>query len=150
AFGQEQASTANPLPELKEQVARTLMEAGVPFTTEQDQAIVLMMEDRRRAAEDLFGETMDFRAGPTQGEQVDRARDAIQWMRSEFLIRLQDYLTPEQRTVWSRAQEQEAQALSESGETVAISTPRQQQTQYVRINNNAFTAEEAGFRGSGN
>ena len=64
------ASTQNPLPELKEQVKVALAEAGLPFTDEQDKAIVLMMEDRRRSAEDLFGQTMDFTAGPTQGQQV--------------------------------------------------------------------------------
>ena len=67
---QDQTATAdNPLATLKDEVKRVLTEAQVPFTDEQDQAIVLMMEDRRKASEDLFGELLDFRAGPTQGRR---------------------------------------------------------------------------------
>src|SRR5437867_883217 len=87
---------ANPLAELKDEVKRSLAEASLPFTEEQERAIVLMMEDRRRASEDLFGDLMNFQAGPTRGEDADRLRSAIEWMREEFVKRLQDYLGPEQ------------------------------------------------------
>ena len=140
------ATAANPLAELKEEVERVLANASVPFTEQQERAVVLMMEDRRRASEDLFGNLMDFRSGPTQGQEADRLRSAIGWMREEFLGRLQDYLTPEQLGVWSAYQEA-ADGQQES------SLADQAQTQYVRINNNSFTAEDGpyrfGLRGSG-
>jgi len=134
----------NPLAELKEEVTRVLAGAQLPFTEEQERAIALMMEDRRRASEELFGNLTDFSAGPTQGQDEDRLRSAIGWMRNEFLAQLQNFLTPEQNTVWTRF----------------LATPRQvaeaeqkrdrQETQYVRINNNAFTAEDNEYvRGGG-
>ena len=133
------AAAANPLAELKDEVGRVLADASLPFTEEQEQGIVLMTEDRRRASEDLFGNLMDFRAGPTQGQEADRLRSAIEWMRGEFLGRLQDYLTPEQLAVWSAYQEDvDRQEGSGQGE--------QAQTQYVRINNNAFTSEDGLYR----
>src|SRR5690349_25066100 len=94
------AGAANPLTELKEEVQRVLADAKLPFTEEQERGIVIMMEDRRTASEDLFGNLMDFQAGPTRGEDADRLRSAIEWMRQEFLKRLQDYLTPEQLAAW--------------------------------------------------
>jgi hypothetical protein len=148
-MGQEPpGGTANPLALLKDEVSAVLEEAGLRLTAAQEQAIVLMMEDRRRAAEELFGQTMDFRAGPTEGQQVDRARDAIQWMSGEFLVRLEDYLTPEQRVVWRRF-EDEAVESGGAAEPGAASPDRPQQTQYVRINNNRFTAEDADVGGRG-
>src|SRR3970282_2180536 len=71
----------NPLAELKAEVTRVLAEANVPFTDEQDRAIALMMEERRQASEGLFGNLMDFRAGPTQRQDEDRLRSAIDWLR---------------------------------------------------------------------
>src|SRR5688572_33405311 len=100
-----------------------------------------MMEERRRASEDLFGNLMDFRAGPTQGQEEDRLRSAIDWMRNEFLRNLGDYLTDAQRGVWS------AHLTAQTAAREAA-TPRAQssgQTQYVRINNNTFTAENNGY-----
>src|SRR3954471_1765194 len=103
---QDSAGTAaNPLATLKDEVKRVLAEAKLPFTDEQDKAIVLMMEDRRKASEDLFGDLMNFSAGPTQGQDADRLRSAIEWMRNEFLTRLKDYLNPPQLQAWSRYQE---------------------------------------------
>src|SRR2546422_6440422 len=87
---------ANPLPKLKDQVQRTLAAANLPFTDDQDKAIVLMMEDRRKASEDLFGDLMNFSGGPKQGQEADRLQSAIAWMQSEFLAKLKDYLTPAQ------------------------------------------------------
>src|SRR5262249_6138402 len=137
------SAAANPLAELKDEVKRVLAEANLPFTVEQERSVILMMEDRRQASEDLFGSLLDFQAGPTRGEDADHFRSAIEWMRQEFLTRLQDYLRPEQLAVWTAHQEKAGQkpispALDSRGES-----PRRQQaqTQYVRINNNAFTAE---------
>src|SRR5207249_203942 len=95
------AAAANPLAELKDEVKRVLSDARLPFTDEQERRIVIMMEDRRAASEDLFGSLMDFQAGPTRGEDADRLRSAIEWMRQEFLKRLQDYLTPQQLSAWT-------------------------------------------------
>ena len=91
---------SSPLAILKDEVQRVLEEARLPFTAEQERAVVLMMEERRRASEDLFGGLMDFRAGPTQGQDADRLRSAIEWMRNEFLARLQNYLSEEQLAAW--------------------------------------------------
>ena len=77
------ATAANLLAELKDEVRRVLADARLPFTDEQERAIVLMMEDRRQASEELFGNLMDFRAGPTQGQENDRLRSAIEWMRED-------------------------------------------------------------------
>jgi len=44
----QQLSGANPLAELKDEVKRVLAEANLPFTEEQERAIVIMMEDRRQ------------------------------------------------------------------------------------------------------
>lgn len=144
----EPAAAANPLAQLKDQVKSVLSQAQVPFTEDQEKSIVLMMEDRRKASEDLFGGLMNFTSGPTQGQDSDRLRSAIEWMRNEFLARLQDYLDPQQTTAWSRYLEAaEGGAANSSG---GRARPQQQsQTQYVRINNNAFTSEDGGYRNSG-
>ena len=133
-------AAANPLAELKNEVQRVLTDASLPFTEEQERAVVLMTEDRRRASEDLFGNLMDFRAGPTQAQEADRLRSAIEWMREEFLGQLQDYLTPEQLAIWSAY-------YAAAGEQQRARTQDDlAQTQYVRINNNAFTAEDGPYR----
>src|ERR1051325_510309 len=154
ALGQQPAASqriistaANPLAELKDEVERALKNAQLPFTEEQEHGIVIMMEDRRAASEDLFGNLMDFQAGPTRGEDADRLRSAIEWMRQEFLARLQDYLTPEQLDAWTTyrdvAKNKEA---SIELPPAAGRQNREAQTQYVRINNNAFTAEDGPYR----
>ncbi|HEY3044430.1 MAG TPA: hypothetical protein VGJ39_10415 [Vicinamibacterales bacterium] len=139
----------NPLAELKQEVTRVLTEAKAPFTDDQEKAIALMMEDRRQASEGLFGNLMDFRAGPTQRQDEDRLRSAIEWLRTEFLAQLQNYLTPPQLDVWNRfRQAREAEESTAAGQGGRQNT-RQEQTQYVRINNNAFTAEDAQYRNNG-
>ena len=82
------ASPANRLAVLKEEVKRVLADARLPFTEDQERAVGLMMEDRREASEDLFGQSEGFRAGPTQGQDADRLRSEIEWMREEFVNRL--------------------------------------------------------------
>jgi hypothetical protein len=137
----EADSAANPLSALNDEVGRVLADAGVPISPDQERAIALMMEERRRASEELFGDLMDFRSGPTQGQEQDRLRSAIDWMRGEFLRNLADYLTEPQKVAWDAHLEQQAAAGTD--ETPAAQ--RSEQTQYVRINNNAFTAENNGF-----
>src|SRR5688572_2569887 len=137
----------NPLAALKDELAGALTASGLPFTEEQERAIVLMMDERFRASETLFGDLMNFSGGPTSGQQADRLKSAIEWMRKEFATQIQQYLTEPQRGVWARL---EASALAaaavtaEQGGGAATS-----QTQYVRINNNAFTAEGFFFRSGG-
>ena len=132
--------------QLKDELGDVLAEAGLPFTAEQDSSIVLMMEDRRQASEELFGGLLDFSAGPTQGQDADRLRSAIDWMQNEFLVRIEDFLTAEQSAAWSRFLEiTGSQVMGSEGSS---------QTQYVRINNNVFTAEfdsysRGGFGGGG-
>ena len=133
----------NPLAALKEEVTRVLSGARLPFTDDQERAIALMMEDRRRASEELFGDLTDFSAGPTQGQDEDRLRSAIGWMRNEFLAQLQNFLTPAQNTAWRRFLEAPRQVAE------AEQTRERQQTQFVRINNNAFTAEDDEYRRGG-
>lgn len=135
----------NPLAQLKEEVDRVLVAAGFEFTAEQENSIVLMMEDRRRASEELFGALMDFRAGPTRGQENDRLRSAIEWMQGEFLTRLDNYLTTEQTAAWNGFIDiggLEALGIEESG----ANPLEAEQTQYVRIHSNAYTAEDDDYR----
>lgn len=133
-------AAVNPLAALNDQVKAVLAAAGVPFSADQERAIALMMEERRRASEDLFGDLMDFRSGPTQGQEEDRLRSAIEWMRSEFLVNLDDYLTDAQAAVWATHREQVAATTAETTRAA-----RSAETQYVRINNNVFTSEHNGY-----
>jgi hypothetical protein len=139
--------TSNPLAALNEQLTQVLAAASVPFTEEQTRAISLMMEERLRASEELFGALMDFRDGPTRGQDGDRLRSAIEWMRGEFLKRLGDHLTPQQAVVWTEFQAAQATAVPENG--AAAAPPPPTQTQFVRINNNAFTSEFLSFNSGG-
>ena len=153
AVAQDASSDAeNPLAVLKEELVAVLADADAPFTFEQDRAVTLMMEDRRRASEDLFGELLDFSAGPTRGEQSDRLRSAINYMRTEFLARLEDYLMPHQLAAWNRHIEVSGLPGADEGAPGLLAEGQQSQTQFVRINNNPFTAEDPDFsrtRGGG-
>jgi hypothetical protein len=146
AVAQESAATAdNPLATLKADLVRVLATAELPFEADQDRAITLMMEERLQASEALFGGLMDFRRGPTSGQDAERLQSAIGWLRNEFVTRVADYLTPEQLTVWT-----DYRSSTEVEAASSIETPRAQrpqQTQYVRINNNRFTSEDNEFRG---
>ena len=74
-FAQDGTLTGeNPLAVLKLEVDRVLEEAALPFTDAQDSAIILMMEDRRQASEELFGDLMDFSAGPTRSATMSLSR----------------------------------------------------------------------------
>ena len=74
---QKDATTQNPLDTLHDQAKAVFEKAGFPFSEEQEKSVALMIEDRRQASEDLFGQLMDFRSGPVQGQQQDRAVAAI-------------------------------------------------------------------------
>src|SRR5256712_11366025 len=99
---QKPTTTQNPLDKLHDQAKAVFEKAGVPFSEDQEKSVTLMIEDRRQASEDLFGQLMDFRGGPVQGQQQDRAVAAIKWMHDEFKKRLREYLTEEQRPIWER------------------------------------------------
>ena len=148
AIAQERTELpVNPLAQLKDEVKRVLADAALPFTDEQERAIILMMEDRHKASEDLFGDLMDYSAGPTRGEDSDRLRSAIEWMRNEFLSRLQDYLRPEQLAIWKIYAERGAASAENPASAESKPKPQEKnQTQYVRINNNAFTSEDGVYR----
>jgi hypothetical protein len=105
-----QITTANPLDEAKARVEGVLSQAGVPFTEDQDRQLALVMEESRRASEQLFGEVMDFRQGPVRGAQRDRALAGIQFMNEAFETKLNDVLTPEQAAVWERFRTEEIRA----------------------------------------
>ncbi len=145
ARGQDSLTTENPMERLRDEVGRVLVEAGLPFSAEQDDGIVLMMEDRRLASEELFGGLLDFTAGPTEGQQADRLRSAIEWMQGEFLLRIEDFLTPEQSAAWNAFRDSGASTVL--GEGASGTASASSQTQYVRINNNVFTAEDDAYRG---
>ena len=92
-----QLVTQNPLDELKEQLAKVLAEAGVPFTPEQEGQVALVLEEQRQASEGLFGEIMDFSNGIPENAERDRALASIQWIHDAFRAQLSDYLTADQR-----------------------------------------------------
>ena len=81
-------TSQNPLPALMAELRTVLAGERAPFTAEQERAIVLMMEDRRQASEDLFRDLMDFSAGPTSGQEAERLQSAIAWIREDFINRL--------------------------------------------------------------
>ena len=139
-------ASANPLAVLNDQVKQVLASANVPFTEDQDRAIALMMEERRRATEELFGDLFDFRGGPTEGQDEDRLRSAIDWMRAEFLKSLAGYLTDAQNTAWN-SHVKTVEAGTATNRTVTRGTSVE--TQYVRINNNSFTSEENEYDAGG-
>jgi hypothetical protein len=133
-------TTVNPLAALKDDLARALAAAGLPFTDDQERALVLMMEERRQASESLLGSLMDFRSGPATAPEAERLQSAIEWLRQEFLGRMRSFLTAEQLAVWDAHQ---AASALDAGDGPAS---RPAQTQYVRINSNSFTSENSSFQ----
>ena len=156
AFAQEQGGllVQNPLDEIRDALAGTLEDAGMPFTEEQVQAIALVMDEQRRSTEELFGEVLDFSGGPPQGDQLDQALAGIAWMSEAFLEDVDDVLTPEQSEAWLRARmagdvdvpeharlDGEADAQGGPGRGGAGSS---EQIAQIRINNNPYTTESLG------
>jgi hypothetical protein len=143
---QTPATIQNPLDKLRDQAKEVFALAGVPFSQEQEQSIALMIEDRRQASEQLFGQLMDFRGGPVQGQQQDRAVAGIKWMHDEFKKRLREYLTEDQLPVWERYEAGDGiGALDELIRELTGGEAPKQQTQFIRIVNNSFTAERSWF-----
>jgi hypothetical protein len=142
-------STRNPLDEIRDELVQVLSNAGTPFTEDQERAMALVLEESRRASEQLFGEVMDFRNGPPQGEQLDRARAGIQWMNDDFSKRVRQYLSEPQLDAWDKHLAEKASIGSDSAKTATAGT--KEQVQQVRINNNPFTTENQffGYAGSG-
>jgi hypothetical protein len=76
--------TRNPLDEIRDELIKVLENASLPFTAEQEKAIAFVLEESRRASEQMFGDIMDFRNGPPQGEDRDRALAGIAWMNEDW------------------------------------------------------------------
>ena len=146
AYAQDPQTAGNPLDAVMGEVASVLAQAKVPFTPEQERAITLLMEDRRQASEQLFSGLMDFSAGPTSGQDAEKLQSAIEWIRGEFIRRLPEYLTPEQLAAWTLSA---ATPPPASGDAAARPEPGAAQTQFVRINNNPFTAEDLSYSSRG-
>jgi hypothetical protein len=145
AHGQDEGglATRNPLDEIRDELIRVLAEAELPFTPDQERSITLVLEESRRASEQLFGQVMNFSGGPPQGEQLDRARAGIAWMNDDFSQRVREFLTPAQLVVWdahNADEADEAEGGTNSAGTNGAGTS--EQVQQIRVNNNnAFTAE---------
>jgi hypothetical protein len=135
-----QFSTRNPLDELKDQLSEVLVEAGFPFTSDQERQFALFMEEQRQASEDLFGEIMDFSDGPPQGADRDRALAGIQWMHDEFKKKLPDFLTADQRAAWERF-ESNGTVIGGRVEGTGAEAARPEQIQQIRVVNNVFNVE---------
>ena len=135
-----QLLTENPLDAVRNQVDEVLTDAGVPFTAEQQRQISLLLEDQRRASEELFGEIMDFSSGVPEGADQDRAIAAIQWMHDEFRRRLSEYLTPSQRATWEAF---ESRGVTIGAEIEGANLPGAEtaRIQEIRVTNNPFSAE---------
>ena len=139
-------STRNPLDEIKEEVKEVLFDAGVPFSGEQEQSIALILEESRRASEELFGDLMDFSDGPPQGEDLDRARAGIEWMNADFSQRVREVLTEKQIETWDMYLAS-TETREKSDEEATAGTAGQ--VQEIRINNNPFTTENQFFGQAG-
>ena len=129
--------TENPLDEIRDELVRVLEEANLPFTPEQEDSITFVLEESRRASENLFGNVMNFSGGPPRGEDLDRALAGIAWINEDFSERVAEYLTAEQRVVWdahTASRDAAAQATEGSAGT-------SRQVQQIRVNRNPFTAE---------
>jgi len=139
----------NPLDEIRDSLAQTLEAADVPFTDAQVEEIALVMDEQRRATEDLFGQVFNFSGGPPQGQQLDRALAGIAWMTDRFLEAVDTVLTSAQQEAWMAAREAgtvperarlDPDAIAESGGGSSS------QIAQIRINNNPYTAESRAFR----
>ncbi len=145
---QKPTTTQNPLDKLHDQAKALFERAGVPFSEDQEKSIALMIEDRRQASEDLFGQLMDFSSGPVQGQQQDRAVAGIKWMHDEFKKRLREYLNEEQRPIWETYEAGDGiKALDDLVKELTGGAAPKQETQFIRIINNSFTAEQGYFNG---
>ena len=148
-FSQQKPTTAkNPLDQFRDKATEVLERAGTPFSPDQEKAIATMIEDRRQASEDLIGQLMDFRGGPVQGNQLDRAVAGIKSMIDEFRMNLREGLTREQLAAWEIFEAGEgAHLLDQIIKSLTGGSSAKQETQFMRITNNAFTAEHGWYNG---
>ena len=159
AFAQQEGGLVvqNPLDEILVALAGTLTDSDVPFTEEQVRAITLVMDDQRRATEELFGQILNFSAGPPQGARLDRALAGIAWMTEAFLASVAAVLTPEQGEAWRRARldgtvpesARLSVEVSPQGAPDRGGAGSSRQIAQIRINNNRYTAESLGAGGGG-
>ena len=159
AFAQQEGGLVvqNPLDEILVALTGTLADSGVPFTEEQVRAITLVMDDQRRATEELFGQALNFSAGPPQGARLDRALAGIAWMTEAFLASVDAVLTPEQGEAWRRARldgtvpesARLSVEVSPQGAPDRGGAGSSRQIAQIRINNNRYTAESLGAGGGG-
>jgi hypothetical protein len=145
----------NPLDEIRDALALTLEDSNLPFTEAQVQAIALVMDEQRRASEELFGQVLDFSGGPPQGDQLDQALAGIAWMSEAFLSSIDDVLTSEQSEVWTLARlagnVPGNALLGEAGGDDGNSrggAGSSNQIAQIRINNNPYTTETLGAVGA--
>ena len=129
--------TENPLDGIRDELIRVLNDAGLPFSEAQANSITFVLEESRRASEQLFGDVMNFSGGPPQGEQLDRALAGIDWINDDFSQRVRDFLTPAQLIAWGEHIELRDAAVETSAGTAGTS----QQVQQIRVNRNPFTSE---------
>src|SRR5688572_6852780 len=134
-------STRNPLDDIRNELIQVLSAAQVPFSEDQGRSLALVIEESRRASEQLFGEVMDFRNGPPQGEQLDRARAGIQWMNDDFSKRVRKYLTETQQEAWDKHLAGKEAAARQAEVSNGGTAGTKEQVQQIRINNNPFTTE---------
>ena len=138
AYGQ--LVTQNPLDQLKEQLGEVLAEAGFPITSEQEGQVALLIEEQRRASEDLFGQIMDFRNGIPEGAERDRALASIQWIHDAFRAALPDYLTADQRAAIEEFESQGG-TLAATIEGTEEAGTEVTQIQQIRLVNNPFNVQ---------
>ncbi len=111
---QQQSTTRNPLDQLRDQAKEVFERAGMPLSPEQEKAVSVLIEERRQASEDLFNQLMDYRGGPVQGDQHDRAVAGIKLMIDEFRKGFRECLTSDQHATWEAYESGEgAQALEQ-------------------------------------
>jgi hypothetical protein len=145
---QPQSTAKNPLDQLRNQAKEVFDRAGAPFSPEQEKVIAAIIEERRQASEDLYNQLMDFRGGPVQGDQHDRAVAGIKLLIDEFRKGLRECLTTEQHAVWETYESGEGvQALDKLIQGLTGGNSAKQETQFMRITNNAYTAEHGWYSG---
>src|SRR5207247_4731947 len=81
-------------------------------------------------------------------QQQERGVPGMKWMHDEFKKRLQEYLSEEQLPVWEKYEAGDGiQALEALIKELTGGAAPKQETQFIRIINNSFTAENGYFSG---
>jgi hypothetical protein len=143
-----QLTARNPVDELKDEMTQALQNAQVPFSTDQERQLALLIEEERQAAENLFGVTWDFSNGPPQGEQRDQALAGIKWMYEELKKKLPAYMTGAQKAAWEKHEGR----MTSDGPATEAPEPRgssKGKIQQIRVTNNAFNVETGTTSGGG-